>query len=40
GEGRRHHTPDRNTSAPRQAQGLEIIGWVFHWSHFRQQRPG
>lgn len=37
---RRNYAVERYTPAQRQAQGLEIIGWVFHWSHFRQQRPG
>lgn len=36
---RRNYTVERYTAAQRQAQGLEILGWVFHWSHFRQQRP-
>ncbi|MGE8061006.1 LexA family transcriptional regulator [Pseudomonas sp. NPDC089547] len=31
---------ERYTPAQRHAQGLEILGWIFHWSHFRQQRPG
>ncbi|MFK3819622.1 helix-turn-helix transcriptional regulator [Pseudomonas sp. NPDC089407] len=37
---RRNYAVERYTLAQRQAQGLEILGWVFHWSHFRQQRPG
>ncbi|ABY96493.1 TPA: helix-turn-helix transcriptional regulator [Pseudomonas putida] len=37
---RRNYAVERYTPAQRQAQGLEILGWVFHWSHFRQQRPG
>ncbi|WP_306105333.1 S24 family peptidase, partial [Pseudomonas sp. TDA1] len=37
---RRNYAVERYTRAQRQAQGLEIIGWVFHWSHFRRQRPG
>ncbi|AYG43298.1 XRE family transcriptional regulator [Pseudomonas sp. Leaf58] len=37
---RRSYAVERYTAAQRQAQGLEVIGWVFHWSHFRQQRPG
>ncbi|MBV4493188.1 LexA family transcriptional regulator [Pseudomonas oryzicola] len=37
---RRSYAVERYTTVQRQAQGLEILGWVFHWSHFRQQRPG
>ncbi|MBT9238815.1 helix-turn-helix domain-containing protein [Pseudomonas sp. MG-2] len=37
---RRNYAVERYTAAQRQTQGLEILGWVFHWSHFRQQRPG
>ncbi|MCJ7854412.1 LexA family transcriptional regulator [Pseudomonas monteilii] len=37
---RRNYAVERYTPAQCQAQGLEILGWVFHWSHFRQQRPG
>lgn len=37
---RHNYAAERYTAAQRQAQRLEIIGWVFHWSHFRQQRPG
>ena len=37
---RHNYAVERYTLAQRQAQGLEILGWVFHWSHFRQQRPG
>ncbi|WP_449430047.1 LexA family transcriptional regulator [Pseudomonas putida] len=35
-----NYTVERYTPAQRQAQRLEIVGWVFHWSHFRQRRPG
>jgi len=34
-----NYTVERYTPAQRQAQHLQILGWVFHWSHFRQQRP-
>jgi hypothetical protein len=37
---RHNYAVERYTAAQRQAQGLEILGWVFHWSHFRQERPG
>lgn len=37
---RHSYAVERYTPAQRQAQGLEILGWVFHWSHFRQRRPG
>ena len=37
---RRNYTVERFTPAQRQAQHLQILGWVFHWSHFRQHRPG
>jgi len=37
---RRNYAVERYTPAQRQAQGLEVLGWVFHWSYFRQQRPG
>lgn len=37
---RRNYTVERFTPAQRQAERLKILGWVFHWSHFRQQRPG
>lgn len=37
---RRNYAVERYTLAQRQAQGLEVLGWVFHWSHFRQHRPG
>ncbi|MFJ4457149.1 helix-turn-helix transcriptional regulator [Pseudomonas sp. NPDC089392] len=37
---RRNYAVERYTPTQRQAQGLEVLGWVFHWSHFRQQRPG
>ena len=37
----RHNFPvERYTRAQRQDQRLEILGWVFHWSHYRQRRPG
>ncbi|WP_349975232.1 S24 family peptidase [Pseudomonas sp. WHRI 8519] len=36
---RRNYTVERFTPAQRQAQHLEILGWVFHWSHFCRQRP-
>ncbi|MBC3488123.1 S24 family peptidase [Pseudomonas kermanshahensis] len=36
---RRNYAVERYTRAQRQAQGLEILGWVFHWSHFRRHRP-
>jgi hypothetical protein len=37
----RHNYPvERYTRAQRQDQGLKILGWVFHWSHYRQRRPG
>jgi len=36
---RRNYAVERYTPAQLQAQGLEVLGWVFHWSHFRQQRP-
>lgn len=36
---RRTYAVERYTAAQRQAQGLQILGWVFHWSYFRQQRP-
>ncbi|MEN5108220.1 helix-turn-helix transcriptional regulator [Pseudomonas sp. TWI672] len=36
---RRNYTVERFTPAQRQAQHLKILGWVFHWSHFCQQRP-
>ncbi|MFJ2985787.1 MULTISPECIES: helix-turn-helix transcriptional regulator [unclassified Pseudomonas] len=35
---RHSYTVERFTAAQRQAQRLQILGWVFHWSHFRQQR--
>ena len=37
---RRTYGVERYTAAQCHAQRLEILGWVFHWSHFRQQRPG
>ncbi|MCX2890276.1 MULTISPECIES: helix-turn-helix transcriptional regulator [Pseudomonas] len=37
---RRNYAVERYTPAQLQAQNLEVLGWVFHWSHFRQQRPG
>ncbi len=37
---RERHATERYTRAQRRAQGLQILGWVFHWSHFRGQRPG
>ena len=37
----RHNYPvERYTRVQRQDQRLEILGWVFHWSHYRQRRPG
>lgn len=36
---RRNYAVERYTAAQRQTQGLKVLGWVFHWSHFRQQRP-
>jgi len=36
---RHNYTVERYTPAQRQAQQLQVLGWVFHWSHFRQQRP-
>ncbi|MDZ3995219.1 helix-turn-helix transcriptional regulator [Pseudomonas sp. Teo4] len=36
---RRNHTVERYTPAQLKNQDLRILGWVFHWSHFRQQRP-
>ncbi|MFB4391985.1 MULTISPECIES: helix-turn-helix transcriptional regulator [unclassified Pseudomonas] len=37
---RRNYTVERYTAAQRQAQGLQILGWVFWWSWFSRQRPG
>ncbi|MCO7566595.1 transcriptional regulator [Pseudomonas sp. S 311-6] len=34
-----NHTLERYTPSQRQAQGMVILGWVFHWSCFSQQRP-
>ncbi|NIF27803.1 helix-turn-helix transcriptional regulator [Pantoea sp. Tr-811] len=31
---------ERYTPTQCLVQGLEVLGWVFHWSHFRQRRPG
>ncbi|HAB02256.1 MAG TPA: transcriptional regulator, partial [Pseudomonas sp.] len=28
------------TPLQRRAQKLQVLGWVFHWSHYRQRRPG
>lgn len=36
---RHNYAVERYTPAQRHAQGLEILGWVFHWAFFRQQRP-
>lgn len=36
---RRNHTVERYTPAQLKSQDLRILGWVFHWSHFRPQRP-
>ncbi len=33
----RNYAVERYTLAQRQEQGLEIIGWVFHWSYFNQR---
>lgn len=30
---------ERYTPLQCDAQKLEILGWVFHWSHYRQRRP-
>lgn len=37
---RNQHATERYTRVQRKAQGLTILGWVFHWSYFRGQRPG
>ncbi|CAM3151640.1 S24 family peptidase [Pseudomonas plecoglossicida] len=37
---RHNHPVERYTRAQRRDQHLEILGWVFHWSHFRKRRPG
>ncbi|CAM3696706.1 HTH-type transcriptional regulator PrtR [Pseudomonas reidholzensis] len=37
---RHSYAVERYTRAQRQAQGLEVLGWVFHWSYFSQRRPG
>ncbi|MBF8693704.1 LexA family transcriptional regulator [Pseudomonas fulva] len=37
---RHNYAVERLPPSQRQAQGLEILGWVYHWSHFRRQRPG
>ncbi|MDF0731389.1 S24 family peptidase [Pseudomonas entomophila] len=37
---RRNYAVERYTAAQRQAQGMQILGWVFWWSWFSQQRPG
>ncbi|MFJ4347390.1 helix-turn-helix transcriptional regulator [Pseudomonas sp. NPDC089401] len=34
-----NYAVERYTPAQCLTQGLEILGWVFHWSHFRQRRP-
>lgn len=31
---------ERYTPLQRRAQKLQVLGWVFHWSHYRQRRPG
>ncbi|WEZ88142.1 helix-turn-helix transcriptional regulator [Pseudomonas sp. NyZ480] len=35
---RRNHAVERYTPAQLRSQDLKILGWVFHWSHFRQKR--
>ncbi|MFJ4067100.1 helix-turn-helix transcriptional regulator [Pseudomonas sp. NPDC089996] len=35
----RHEIVERYTPLQSKAQKLEILGWVFHWSHYRQRRP-
>lgn len=30
---------ERYTPLEREAQKLAVLGWVFHWSHYRQRRP-
>ncbi|MNG91934.1 HTH-type transcriptional regulator PrtR [compost metagenome] len=35
----RNHPVERYSADQCQAQGLEVLGGVFHWSHFRQHRP-
>ncbi|MBF8747719.1 LexA family transcriptional regulator [Pseudomonas putida] len=37
---RNQYATERYTQVQRQAQRLQVLGWVFHWSHFRGQRPG
>ncbi|MFZ5935773.1 XRE family transcriptional regulator [Pseudomonas putida] len=36
----RREVVERYTPLQRKAQKLEVLGWVFHWSHYRQRRPG
>lgn len=35
----RREIVERYTPLQREAQKLEVLGWVFHWSHYRQRRP-
>ncbi|WDY57496.1 LexA family transcriptional regulator [Pseudomonas sp. PSKL.D1] len=35
----RSYSVERYTAAQRRAQKLVVLGWVFHWSHFRHRRP-
>jgi hypothetical protein len=35
----RREIVERYTPLQRAAQKLEVLGWVFHWSHYRQRRP-
>jgi phage repressor protein C with HTH and peptisase S24 domain len=37
---RRNYAVERYTPAQRHAQGLEILGRVFHWSYFSQPVSG
>ncbi|TYO76375.1 transcriptional regulator [Pseudomonas sp. CK-NBRI-02] len=34
-----HEPTERYTPRQRQAQGMQILGWVFHWSCFSLRRP-
>ena len=36
---RRNYAVERFTAAQRQAQGIQVLGWVFWWSWFSRQRP-
>lgn len=35
----RREVVERYTPLQCKAQKLEVLGWVFHWSHYRQRRP-